>query len=125
MIFVIVGYAQGKMAFVKETWKVEEENIFHGTVPEKQGQELTVMNDFNQWVRTIWNREEHPKDVVEAWLKNHPKGIIISDEIGNGIVPMEKEERLFRDFMGNVQIMIAKQSEEVYRVICGIGQKIK
>ncbi len=51
--------------------------------------------------------------------------IIISDEIGNGIVPVEAFEREYRERTGRILIQLAQKAEEVERVICGIGQKIK
>ena len=50
---------------------------------------------------------------------------MISDEIGNGIVPMDAFEREYREQTGRILIELAKEAEEVIRVICGIGQKIK
>ena len=51
--------------------------------------------------------------------------IIISDEIGCGIVPEDSEERLWREETGRCLCDIAKRCDEVWRVFCGIGIKIK
>lgn len=51
--------------------------------------------------------------------------VFISDEIGNGIVPMDASDRLWRDVTGKVLIRLAAESDEVIRVCCGIGQRIK
>ena len=51
--------------------------------------------------------------------------MIISDEIGNGIVPVDAFERDYRERTGRMLITLASQADEVVRVICGIGQKIK
>ena len=58
-------------------------------------------------------------------LKRFPDCIILSDEIGNGIVPMDAFDREYRDRLGRILISLAKEADEVVRVICGIGQKIK
>ena len=50
---------------------------------------------------------------------------MICDEVGCGVVPVEKEEREYREQVGRMQIVLAKASESVERVICGIAQKIK
>ena len=47
------------------------------------------------------------------------------DEIGNGIVPLDAFEREYREQTGRAEILLAKKADEVVRVICGIGQKIK
>lgn len=62
---------------------------------------------------------------LEEWLAQYPNALLISDEVGNGLVPMAKEERLIRDLIGRTQVYLAKRAEEVIRVICGIGQRIQ
>lgn len=51
--------------------------------------------------------------------------IIISDEIGNGVVPMDTFERKYREETGRLLIKLAEEAEEVERILCGIGQRIK
>ena len=48
-----------------------------------------------------------------------------ADEIGCGIVPIEAFERDYRETDGRVCQRIAAYSEEVHRVICGLGMRIK
>lgn len=48
-----------------------------------------------------------------------------ADEIGCGIVPMEAFERGYRETDGRICQRIAAYSEEVHRVICGLGMRIK
>lgn len=51
--------------------------------------------------------------------------VIISTEIGCGIVPVEKSERIWRETVGKVCCLIAAKSEMVIRVSCGIPSVIK
>lgn len=51
--------------------------------------------------------------------------IIICDEISSGIVPLKKEERLWREETGRVLQFLSKESEEVYRIFFGIPTKLK
>lgn len=51
--------------------------------------------------------------------------IIVSSELGAGLVPEAKLSRLFRDMHGKVNQYIAKNAGEVYYVIASIGVKIK
>ena len=48
-----------------------------------------------------------------------------ADEIGYGIVPVDRMEREYREQTGRVCTRLAAYSEKVYRVMCGIGQVIK
>lgn len=51
--------------------------------------------------------------------------IIVSSELGAGLVPEAKLSRLFRDMHGKINQYIAKIADEVYYVIASIGVKIK
>lgn len=66
-----------------------------------------------------------PEDEIESYLDDNENCIIICDEIGNGIVPIEPFEREYRERVGRILVQLAKRAEGVERVICGIGQRIK
>lgn len=51
--------------------------------------------------------------------------VIVSSELGAGLVPEAKLSRLFRDMHGKVNQYIAKNADEVHYVIASIGVKIK
>lgn len=51
--------------------------------------------------------------------------IIVTNEIGSGIVPEYKMARVFRDIAGRVNQYIADRAQEVHLVVCGIPIKIK
>lgn len=51
--------------------------------------------------------------------------IVVTNEVGMGIVPENRLARHFRDIAGRVNQRLAQASEEVWLVVCGIGVKIK
>lgn len=61
----------------------------------------------------------------ELEIKNNTKIVVITNEIGSGIVPENKLGREFRDIAGRVNQYLAKEANEVYVVISGIPVKIK
>ena len=77
------------------------------------------------WVRRKMEQGSDTNALLEQFLKENPDCILICDEIGNGIVPMEEKERAYREQVGRLQCFAAKEAESVERVICGIAQKIK
>lgn len=125
MILIIGGYAQGKTEYVKNKYGVSETQIYDGTLKDQKKKDRIVINHFNTWARKMYNNGIDPLPILQKQILMNPECIIISDEIGNGIVPMEPEERDFREWMGRLQIQMAKDADEVIRVICGLGQKIK
>lgn len=53
------------------------------------------------------------------------KLIIVSNELGMGIVPDNRMARIFRDISGKANQMIANRAKDVYFVTAGIPVKIK
>jgi adenosylcobinamide kinase/adenosylcobinamide-phosphate guanylyltransferase len=51
--------------------------------------------------------------------------LIISNEVGLGLVPENRMGRLFRDFLGRTNQMLAQQSDEVYLMVAGVPLCIK
>jgi len=51
--------------------------------------------------------------------------IIVTNEVGMGIVPEDRQTRMFRDLVGRANQTIAARSDEVYLVTCGIPVRIK
>ncbi|MCD7955804.1 MAG: bifunctional adenosylcobinamide kinase/adenosylcobinamide-phosphate guanylyltransferase [Lachnospiraceae bacterium] len=88
----------------------------------------------NNWdLKDIWDFREEDLTVLEnqadrfaSWLfENNPDIIIVSNELGYGIVPMEKQDRLWRETTGRVCTCLAARANEVVRVVCGIGTWLK
>lgn len=51
--------------------------------------------------------------------------VLIIRDISQGIVPMEAEQRAWREMNGRLMIYLAGEAEEVHRVFCGIGKRIR
>ncbi|MEG2338911.1 MAG: bifunctional adenosylcobinamide kinase/adenosylcobinamide-phosphate guanylyltransferase, partial [Clostridium sp.] len=51
--------------------------------------------------------------------------VIVTNEVGFGVVPESKLGRYFRDIAGRINQMIAKRSDEVYLVVSSIPMCIK
>jgi len=51
--------------------------------------------------------------------------IIVSNEVGLGIVPENKTARIYRDLLGKANQLLAQRADEVYYMVAGIPVKIK
>ena len=51
--------------------------------------------------------------------------IIVTNELGTGLVPPSKVARLYRDLLGKANQKLAEVSEEVYLLVAGIPVRIK
>ena len=132
MKLVIGGRAQGKLNYVLQHMTDENYQIYDGVFPDEgelfnltKKNEWLIINHFHKWVNKELKENRNPEEELEAFLKKGVRFVIISDEIGNGIVPVDAFERDYRERTGRMLITLASQADEVVRVICGIGQKIK
>ena len=126
MKLVIGGYAQGKLNYVLQKYDMETSKIWDGEIPENKGEQNSiVINHLHHWIKSRIAKGGCPEEEIFAFVENYPNCVIISDEISNGIVPIEAFEREYRERTGRILVELAKKAEEVERVICGIGQKIK
>lgn len=73
--------------------------------------------------------ELYIKSQVEKLLEEVEKTdlyfVMVTNEIGMGIVPGNKLTRVYSDIVGRVNQLIAKKSDEVHFVVSGIPMKIK
>jgi adenosylcobinamide kinase/adenosylcobinamide-phosphate guanylyltransferase len=51
--------------------------------------------------------------------------IIVSNEVGLGIVPANRPARMFRDLSGLIHQKVARQADEVYFMVAGVPLQIK
>ena len=52
------------------------------------------------------------------------KLVVICDELGCGLVPMDAFDRKYREACGRVSCYLAGQAEQVIRMVCGIPGRI-
>ena len=145
MIFIIGGREQGKTAYAMKLWEKH-------TLERRKTKDLsTVLNrsenpeacrvtariadgtlmhadlitHFELFVSREMEAGRDPYVFAERLMQEDPDAFVTADEIGCGIVPMEAFERDYRETDGRICQRIAAYSEEVHRVICGLGMRIK
>ena len=107
MIFIIGGREQGKTAYAMKLW-------------EKRTLERRKTKDLS----TVLNRSKNPEAcrvtarIADGRLETDEQTILQADL-------MEAFERDYRETDGRICQRIAAYSEEVHRVICGLGMRIK
>ncbi len=126
MKLVIGGSWQGKTAYASERYHIREEEWIDGKTCEEaclfQGK---AMRNFHEYIK---NRIEEGKNVTclaEKIIIENPQIVLVTDEVGYGIVPLEKKDREWREQCGRICTKLAQESEEVVRVCCGIGTLLK
>ena len=129
MELYIGGSGQGKKEYVMERYKQKEFVVAEGDRIEelllRKEENPVLIDHLHLWIREKLKEGENPERMIEKLLSVYPDCIVISDEIGNGLVPVEQFEREYRDRTGRILIALAKKAERVERIICGLGQRLK
>ncbi|MFA5658948.1 MAG: adenosylcobinamide kinase, partial [Oscillospiraceae bacterium] len=103
MNLIIGGAFQGKAEYAIEKYLLSENEICDGkaTLPDEMYYSKCVKN-FHLFIRRIIESGGNSAHATEAILQKNPDIIIITDEIGSGIVPIEKADREWREQTGRV-----------------------
>ncbi len=123
MIFVVGGAFSGKSEYVRERFSLEAQDCA-GAPPETLENAAAVKN-FHLFVKDAVKEKRDIFSEIDVILKSNPDIVIISNEVGGGVVPVDKFEREYREAVGRANCYLAEKAEEVVRVVCGIGQTLK
>lgn len=124
MKFITGGAYQGKLEYAKKLYPDAEWADGAGC----SLQELLscgAVDHFHLFVRRWLQEGKTPQELTEAILNKNSNLVIVCDEIGCGLVPTDAFEREYRESVGRICTELVKYADEVYRVTCGIGGRIR
>ena len=124
MILVFGGAYNGKKDFIKEKVNIDEENIFYCN-DDKIDFSKKVICGIHKFTYNNTLKNKSSLEYIKENINLFKDKIIISDEISSGIVPLKKEDRMWREETGKCLQYLSKESSCVYRVFCGIPTIIK
>jgi adenosylcobinamide kinase/adenosylcobinamide-phosphate guanylyltransferase len=64
-------------------------------------------------------------ELIDCMEQSDASFIIVTNEVGLGLVPANKVSRLYRDLLGRANQVLAQHADEVYLMAAGIPVKIK
>lgn len=123
MMLIIGGAYEGKTEYAKA---VGISDICDGeTAGFEEIKKHKCVKNYQMLVKRQLEAGLDPLNEAKKLFDKCPDIVIISTEIGCGIVPIEKSERIWRETVGKVCCFIAAKSEKVVRISCGIASVIK
>ena len=134
----VIEVVCGRGSELKRSFRVnedmKEQNMIFVTGPMFSGKREYIksalnLSDEELAKRAVWNVEElvSEKAVTLEALADElaSKEIVIADEIGCGLVPLDASEREKRERAGRLACMLAERADTVIRVVCGCPQILK
>jgi adenosylcobinamide kinase/adenosylcobinamide-phosphate guanylyltransferase len=113
---------------------VEEPRHLGQAVQECAGTyDILLIDCLTLWISNLLTNNPLPeteigqeiKSLINSCKTESSTVIIVSNEVGMGIVPVDSLTRLYRDIVGRANQDIASEADEVYLVVSGIPVQIK
>ena len=128
MILIFGGAFQGKLEYALNTFHKSRRDVLFcpsqsaclNIEPEK-----SIICGLEEFVLACSLSGQDARELLAAHRDILQDKILITCDISQGIVPMDKEERAFREMMGRTLTWLAAESDQVYRVFCGLGLRLK
>ena len=119
MVLIIGGAYQGKLTYAREKYGLKDTDIF--TCGED--------GELDASKRCIRRLEEYVwgclKTGAEPTLDFRKDAVLISRDISAGIVPIDPEQRAWREAVGRYLSALAAKADTVTRIFCGLSQQLK
>lgn len=118
-----------------EDWTaIEEPLAIRQVLKEISGlYDVVLLDCITLWISNLLTNHEEKQSVIINEIENLAQSagkfkgrlIIVSNEVGMGIIPENELARLFRDLAGYANQKIAEVADEVIMMISGIPLKLK
>lgn len=124
MEMIIGGAYQGKTDYAKEKHP-QIKWVDGAAVSETELMAAQGVLNFQEYIRRELRAGKETADLAEKLINGNPELVIVSQEVGYGVVPVDAFDRKYREAVGRVCTKLAAYSKKVTRVACGIGTVIK
>jgi adenosylcobinamide kinase/adenosylcobinamide-phosphate guanylyltransferase len=115
---------------------IEEPLAVAGAVARSADSDFILLDCLTVWLSNFcWERRDGDPELLEqaaadeisrlAAAAQRSHVIVVTNEVGSGIVPEHAVARFFRDVHGLVNQQLARAADQVYHVVAGIPVAIK
>jgi adenosylcobinamide kinase/adenosylcobinamide-phosphate guanylyltransferase len=115
-------------------WRtIEAPRAVAGALAEVDPPPIVLFDCVTLWVTNLlhvqdatWETAARELDALLAWYHAHPvELIVVSNEVGLGIVPADELSRTFREWLGWFNQRLAAEADAVYFMIAGLPVELK
>ena len=119
-------------------WRTLEEPLDLSSAVQEamDGYEVCLLDCLTLWVSNLLLKMEDDPNVereilaeverlLEVYEESSATWIVVSNEVGLGIVPSSRLGRLYRDILGRVNQAVAARADRVYLTVAGLALEIK
>ena len=126
MIFITGGIGQGKRDHAEKVYGIDKSKMTDGRVFDiNTSKTAECIYNYHELIRRLIKNGIDPEEYTKEFVRKNAGAVVIMNEVGCGIIPAEKEERLYREAVGWCGCILAGRAEKVIRIICGIPIVLK
>lgn len=124
MILITGGAYQGKLRYAQKTFGIVKAADGCVCDIDKVTNNLCIFR-YHELVKRLIKSGIDPISFTEKLCRENPDMIVIINEVGSGIIPIEKEDRLWREEVGRCGCILAQKANIVIRIVCGLPHFLK
>ncbi|NPA81154.1 MAG: bifunctional adenosylcobinamide kinase/adenosylcobinamide-phosphate guanylyltransferase [Epsilonproteobacteria bacterium] len=90
--------------------------------------EIYLIDCLSMWLLNAINAKLSKKEIfneIERVLEKDADMIFVINDVGSGVIPMDRFTRDYVDLSGEIAQTVAAKCDEVYHVVLGIGKRLK
>jgi adenosylcobinamide kinase/adenosylcobinamide-phosphate guanylyltransferase len=115
-------------------WRTLEEPVYVArALAEAEPAALVLLDCVTLWVTnlllregTTWEQAQAELDALLAWYRAQSADlVVVTNEVGLGIVPADPLSRTFRDWQGLFNQRLAAEADVVYLMVSGLPVEVK
>ena len=131
MVLIFGGAYQGKLDYARACFNIDKVSDCAGGAEPDFGADCIC--NIEEFVMECVKEGVEARDWFEArrslWDGEEGSGkaqkIFIVTDTSQGVVPIDRDVRAFREMNGRLLLYLSKNAQQVHRVFCGIGKRIK
>ena len=121
MVLIFGGKYQGKVEYALKEFGLKESDVSRCETSIDYSKKIVAGLEEYIWNCTLKGAEASETLDMEKLQDK----IVICDDVTGGLVPMEKEERAYREMVGRTMMCLGNEADQVIRVFCGLGHRLK
>ena len=126
MVLITGGAYQGKVDYALQKFNLSRKDIYVCSKDKIELPEgLVIVDQVENLVRACLDNGRDPLKYLAARRTRWARSIMIVNDISCGLVPMDAEDRAYREAVGRVTMYLATEALAVVRVFAGIGKRLK
>lgn len=118
------------------TWQTIEEPLELASVLQREAvsTDVVILDCLTLWLNNLLLKEDSASEtevleqvdrLLDVYLKGNASYIIVSGEVGLGLVPPYPLGRLYRDILGWMNQKVASSADKVFLMVAGIPLELK